>query len=903
MVQLSAGQVVVNEVCASNLNSYADNNGDYEDWFELYNTTGAPFDLSGWWLSNRAGNPMKWQVPAGTIIPANGRQVFIASKRDEVAGGFIHTNFNLNQTEEDHVLLSDPAGVAVDDFAFLPGNRTQTGHSRGRTPDGGANWSLQTTPTPGAANGTATTNYLDRPLFSLAAGYYTGTQSLTISGPSGATIRYTVNGSEPTAASTAYSGPIPITATTVVRAASFGAAGSQRSFVETSTYFINVTHTVPILSMAGDDVLTLLNGNGGIQPFGNLEYFGADGTLLGEAVGEFNEHGQDSWAYDQRGVDYIARDQTGYNDAIRHPIFRTKDRPKYQRLIIKASAGDNYNFGPDQPAHIRDAYVQALSQTGNLRLDERSYEPCVLYANGQYWGVYDVREKVDDHDYTRYYYDQDEFNVQMLKTWGGTWAEYGGAQATNDWNALRAYINGNDMGDPAAFDYVDSQLNWKSLVDYFCLNSYTVCADWLNWNTGWWRGMDPNGDHKKWGYILWDMDATFGHYTNFTGIPTQDPDADPCVAENLPDPGGQGHTVILEKLISENQMVHDYYVNRYADLGNTLFSCDHMIHFLDSLVGLIAPEMPGQIARWGGSVAQWEANVQLIRDFIEARCVAIQDGMVDCYDLEGPYNVVYKVDPPGAGQIQINSITPEVYPFTGNYYGGINTTLEAQALEGWEFENWTLNNHGLNPSLVDSLVTVQFTTTDTIVAHFKRPLRFDVVLMTDPPGVASITFDGVRHDVLPTTVQVGPEDVDTLTIHPMMYYDFLYWEVKYNTPNHNDTTMHSLPVTFFQPDTIIAHLRPQEYVYYGANAFSPNGDGLNDTWRPWNNVLALDRYELDVFDRWGRVVFSSTDPYAEWDGKVNGKALPPQVFAYKAKMMEALTKERHEVVGHVTIIR
>lgn len=102
----------------------------------------------------------------------------------------------------------------------------------------------------------------------------------------------------------------------------------------------------------------------------------------------------------------------------------------------------------------------------------------------------------------------------MLKTWGGTWSEYGGAQSQADWNALRAYIMGNDMGDQVAFDYVDSQFSWKSLIDYFCLNSYTVCADWLNWNTGWWRGMDPNGDKRKWRYILWDMDATFGHYTN-----------------------------------------------------------------------------------------------------------------------------------------------------------------------------------------------------------------------------------------------------------------------------------------------------------------------------------------------------------------------------------------------------
>ena len=296
-----------------------------------------------------------------------------------------------------------------------------------------------------------------------ASGIYGGAQNVTLAGPAGATIRYTTDGSLPTAASTAYAGPIPVAATTVIRSTAFGAAGSQSSFTETNTYVIG-SHTVPVVSISGDQVDELLGGNGALQPIGHLEYFGPDGVLRDEAEGEFNEHGQDSWAYSQRGFDYIARDQTGYNDALHYPVFRTKDRPKFQRLIIKAAAGDNYEFGPGGAAHIRDAYVQALSQTGHLALDERSYEPAVLYMNGQYWGVYDVREKVDDHDFTNYYYDQDEFNIQMLKTWGGTWSEYGGAQSQADWNALRAYIMGNDMGDQVAFDYVDSQFSWKSLI-------------------------------------------------------------------------------------------------------------------------------------------------------------------------------------------------------------------------------------------------------------------------------------------------------------------------------------------------------------------------------------------------------------------------------------------------------
>ena len=827
---------MLNEVSASNLTAYADGFGEYEDWIELYNASATPEDISGWYLSDSQNNPLKWQFPPGTMLAANGHLLLYASGRNTAAAPF-HTSFKLNQTKQERIVLSDLNGTLVDVYQLQ--DPTKTNGSRGRTTDGAATWSLFQTPTPGAPNAGASPEYTARPQLSPAAGFYGGAQAVSMTSPvAGATIRYTLDGTTPTAASTLYSGPINIAATTVVRAIAFDPnAAVPPTFIETNTYFINANHTVPVISASGDQVTTLLNGNGGIQPLGVLEYFSASGQLLDEAVGEFNEHGQDSWAYDQRGVDYVARDQTGYNDGINYPIFRTKSRDHYQRVIIKAAAGDNYEFGPGQPAHIRDAYVQALSQVGDLKLDERSYEPCVMYVNGQYWGVYDLREKVDDADFTNYYYGQDEFNIQYLKTWGGTWEEYGGAQASNDWDALRNYIATNNMGDPAAFAYVDSQFNWQSLVDYFCLNSYTVCADWLNWNTGWWRGLDPNGDKKRWRYTLWDMDATFGHYTNFTGIPDQTASADPCNVEDLPNPGGQGHTEILEKLVLENQMVHDYYVNRYIDLGNSLFNCNFMLPFLDSLVANIAPEMPGQIARWGGSVADWQANVQVMRDFIETRCVTIETGLVDCYDLTGPFDVVFMVDPPLSGQIAINSLTPTVYPFTGTYYGGINTTLAALPTNGWAFSHWEILNDTLQPSLTDSLVNFTVDVPDTVIAHFVPPTSYDVYLDVFPPRSGSIVLGNDLYDILPTIAQVPEGVLMPLQVIPAPFHEFLYWDILNNAVVPDDSSLMDLQVIFYTTDTIIAHLKPDIHGFYVPNSFTPNDDGINDVWLPLSNAI------------------------------------------------------------------
>lgn len=901
---MASAQVLVNEVSASNWDLYADNFGEYEDWIELYNTSPAPVDLGGWYISDSQNNNTKFQFPAGASIPGNGHLVVFCSGRNQSVGNVHHTNFRLNQTDEERAVLSDPSGTIVSNFKMEV--RTKTNHSLGRVSDGDDNWTLFTTPTPGAPNVNPSTYYAPKPELAPGPGFYTGAVNVTITSPNPDTqIRYTLDGSEPNAGSTLYTGAINVAATTVIRAVCIpNDASIPWSFTETNTYFVNVSHSVQVLSIAGQQLPTLLNGTQ-IEPIGSLEYFAADGTFMDEATGDFNKHGNDSWAYPQRGLDFIARDQFGYNDGMRFPVFRTKDRDHYQRLILKAGASDNYPF-ENGGAHIRDAFVQALSQVGELRLDERSYEPCVMYVNGQYWGVYEVREKVDDHDFTRIYYQQERENLYFLKTWGGTWQEYGAPNALADWNALRNYIMTNNMGDAAAFDYVNSNYNWRSLVDYFVLNSYIVSKDWLNWNTGWWRGMDPAGDGRRWRYILWDMDACFGHYVNFTSIPDDSPSADPCNAENLPDPGGQGHTELLVKLLDENETVRNFYINRYIDLGNTVFSCDNMIPFLDSLVNLIAPEMPGHVARWGGSVAGWEANVQEIRDFINERCEAVVDGLMDCYDLEGPYEVTFNVNPPGAGRIQINSQTPgfEEYPFTGIYYGGITTSLAARPGPDWTFSHWEVT--GTNNLVLgdpDSLATVEFVAGDSIIAHFIPPIRHDITLDVVPRGGAKILFNGVVYEEFPVVVEAPDDIAVSATVLPERYFEFLHWTLENHDMVPPDSTERTIAISFLTTDTLIAWLKPEEFGYYLPNAFSPNGDGINDLFMPAGSAVDLDNYELTIYDRWGMLLFRTDDPAIGWDGSSGGQAMPTGVYVFQADVRDAITKERHQMQGHVTLIR
>lgn len=714
-VSMSA-QVIINEYSCSNRTGITDAYGEREDWVELLNTTGAAIDLTGYYLSDNDGNLTKWQIPSGSI-PANGYKMVFCSGRGTVNGTQYHPSFGLTQTENEWIILTAPDGVTIIDGLEIT-QMTKSDHSVGRETNGSAVWKLFTTPTPNAANTGAGEFYTATPAFDIAPGFYPGAQTVSITCPDAtAAIRYTTDGSVPTAASTLYTGPINIATTTVLRARAFSA--NPTSFTMSGTYFINVNHTVPVLSIAGagnNSLASLLNGDQ-ITPQGFYELWEENQTFVDRGEGEYNKHGNDSWAYDQRGFDLIVRDEFGYADDIEGEIFPETNRDEFQRLILKPGASDNYPF-ENGGAHIRDAYVHTLSQKADLKLDERTYRPCVVYLNGQYWGVYELREKVDDADYTKFYADQDKYNLYFLKTWGGTWEDYGAPNAAPDWDALRNYIMTNNMGNATNFTYVDDRLNWKSLIDYFVINSYTVNQDWLNWNTMWWKGINPAGDNKKWRYGLWDLDATFGHYFNYTGIPDDSPAADPCNAENLPDPGGQGHTEILSKLLAENPEVEQYYIARYADLVNTYLSCDYMIYLLDSMVNEIQPEMAGQCNRWGGTVAGWQANVQTLRDFINDRCVELTQGMIDCYELEGPYDITVDVSPAGAGEVKVNSIWAPFYPWSATYYGGMNTNLIAQPNVGYMFDHWEFTTGPLLQSINEDTNAISLTGPENIVAVF-----------------------------------------------------------------------------------------------------------------------------------------------------------------------------------------
>lgn len=875
---LTFGQLQLNEFTAANYSDWNVGTGwddEYEDWIELYNPTGAAIDAGGYFLSDDPTDPQKFEIPNGNIVPAGGYLAIICTgfyEVDPMTFGYLNTTFRITQTKPESVIFADPTGVVLSEFTYIADIQpNQMNHSYGRSSDGAADWVIFTNPSPGAANGGPTgTAYAQEVTSDIESGYYGAAINVALSTPEpGATIYYTTNGDRPTNTSNVYAGPINLNTTTTLRAIAYSADGNiLPSNILTNTYFFGIDqHTIPVVNIAGN---TLNDGAWNGDELTAIEFFDENGAFWVESTGDSNEHGNDSNAYGQRGFDFVSRDQMGQHWAILAELFNLTNRDDFQRLIFKAAANDNYSF--ENGAHIRDAYVHTISELSGMKLDERTSENCIVYINGQYWGVYEYREKVDDVDYTLDRYNQPRNFVDFLKTWGGTWEEYGSG---DDWYDLVNFITTNDMSDPANYDYVTSVYNQTSLIDYMILNSYIVSMDWLNWNTAWWRGRHPDGGAKRWRYALWDSDASFGHYINYTGIPDTSPNADPCDPEGMGDVGGQGHVPVFNALLDNPDFQAEYY-NRWASMSNTYFSCDYMIGLLDEMTGRIAPEMQRQVDRWGGTYAGWEAAVQEMRDFIEDRCNdTIVEGMTDCYDVE-PATVTIIID--GIGEVNINEadINQDMSPWDGIYWIDVPITLEATTDLGvflfWEVQSGNV----IFPDPNDPNQEIIIDGDVVLIAHFAENLDPQLVMFdVQPAGAGDILMDGNIMGPYPNTLMIDPGTHDLDAVPTNEWFVFDHWEVLNANPTPDEF---ALPVEIYvaQTDTVIAVFTAIEH-YTVTVDVQPAGagtielDGTPMASYPWTGELE-GGIDLNFVTTASDIWYS----FSHWE--VNNHVLTPDEF-------------------------
>jgi hypothetical protein len=653
----------------------------------------------------------------------------------------LHTNFSIKESGEPVYLFDNSVTPALVSFIVVP--KLSVDDTYGRFPNGSATWRFLQPATPNASNGTATsyTGYVTNPVvFSLPAGYYTGTQalSLTCANPA-ATIRFTIDGTKPTAASPVYTTTLSIPSSRVVRAAAF-VAGLLPSVYETNSYFINDNTTLPVVSISTAPA-NFFDSNTGIYVDGppalvascpdmpyvcrnfwqdwereiHIEYFDRTKTFQFEQDAGIKILGGWSRTLDMKSMQVRAGDRYG-KKTFEYAFFNEPKKTGFEgtETFTLRNGGNDFNY-----THLRDAThhrtLNSLLPCVDNHCDFEGYIPVLVYINGQYWGVHHLRERIDDSYFENNFgYDDDDID----------YAEFNGSPkkgSAAEFQQMLDFVTNNDMTVAANYDNLqNNMLDVLNYVDYMCSELYHTNWDWPHNNIRFWQ---PKAAGGKWRFILHDTDFGSGLF-GFSSATTNE------LSRVLADTRSV-HSPFFQKLLT-NTTFRNYFVTRFADLMNTIYTPANFKGVLNTLRAELTPEMARQFTRWpvnATNIAGWNSNVAGVETFMDGRPANMRNHIQSQFSLAGQVNVTLQVSPAGAGKIKINSITPCSLPWTGVYFNGVPVTVEVIPNDGYQFVNWS---SGLSlPSTTATKLTFNVPANGTVTANFLTTTNIPRLCVTE----------------------------------------------------------------------------------------------------------------------------------------------------------------------------
>ncbi len=597
----------------------------------------------------------------------------------------LETNFKIDADGET-LVLTDAAGRRLD--------RVETGAmtantSRGRMPDGADGWRFFEEPTPDAPNGDGQSlERTDPPEISMPGGFYSGPLTVTIAAPSAqARIFYTLDASEPSESSAQYAAPIEISATSVLRAVAID-PGARPSAIATCTYVMEPEPELPVFCLVTDPI-NLWDEDVGIYVLGpdawpTYPYWGAnywkdwerpvhvefldplgDGFRLNLGL---RIHGSSTRTFPQKSLRLIARG--GYDvSAVEYPLFPDLDVQRFERIVLR-NAGNDWCR-----AHLRDGLLHVLAAP--LGIDTQAYRPAIVYLNGVYWGIQNIREKADAY-YLQDHYGVDPDDVDLQE---GNRVVIEGD--TEHYDELLAYIGSHDLSDDAVFDEVAARMDVEEFARFYIFRVFAANTDWPGNNMLYWR---PRTAQGRWRWILYDAewglglnDSSYAHNT---------------LAWALSAKGGNWQhapwsTYLARKLL-ENEGYRRYFVNVYADYLNSVFRPECTLPILHQLADAIADEIPRHMRRWGYNPGIWTAEIATIEEFLRQRPAYARMHLMQQFGLADTIRLALDVSPPGAGTIRMNSVAIDS-AWTGIYFAGVPVQLTAEPAPGMRFRGWSDN--------------------------------------------------------------------------------------------------------------------------------------------------------------------------------------------------------------------
>ena len=476
------GLLLINEVLPTN-NKYNKHNGAYHDMVELYNASDETILLSDFCLSDSKKHLTDYPLPDIGLAPGGYAVVYCTGEYD--AKDDSDLGFKLSYFGE-KLYLSDKAGNIKDEFKYpeLPQNV-----SAGRE---GEEIRFYVNPSMGKPNQAGLTGIAETPLVNVAPGFYEN--GIEVSFVSAGEIRYTLDGSKPDKDSRVWDGkPIKISSNTAIRAYAFK-EGALDSFDVTYSYFINAPEyelDVVRVSLKGSDFDTLNeNYDKDLKYAANISLF-SGGELKFSEDCSISLFGGSSKRYSKKS--YKVKFSSEYGPTkLKYKVFDDLDIDEFDSLVLRSGSQDN------EEALMRDEFTSGVSMSTGL-IDSvlvQAYKPVDLYVNDEYWGIYYIREHVDE-DMVSAHYGCDPEEVTIIKQMKDIEAGKG----YRDFLDLWEYIKKNGLTSDEAYEYAGSVVDLKSVADYYIIQLWCGNLDMDNVKVAKARG--------KWFFILYDLDLTF----------------------------------------------------------------------------------------------------------------------------------------------------------------------------------------------------------------------------------------------------------------------------------------------------------------------------------------------------------------------------------------------------------
>lgn len=707
-------QLVINELMQSNIDCIMDDLNEFPDsWVELYNTGTATVNLKDWrlGLSDKAGEA--WQLSNKQIGPGEYALVFC----DKV-GKNLHTDFRLESGKGGSLYLFQGQTI-VDKVEDLP-KQPAPNIAYGRKTDGSNEWGYQLTPTPEGANTGEVCDHdhiLGEPVFSEPGKVFNGNKtfnlqlSLPEGSPEGTEIRYTTNGSEPTASSAKCTADISITKSTSIRAKLFCNGWlSPRSTVQ-SYIFHDRSMTIPVISIVTDNSylndkkIGIFANNYGHEKYQQVDWRRPLNIELFDAEGEPSQLNQlcetritGAWSREaaRKSMGIYCHKRFGKKN-MEYEFFpdQCPGLTNYKSIVLRNSGNDrDYTY-------MRDAVCQrAMAEHADI--DWQAWRPAVIYINGNYWCLLNIRERANENNILTHYDGLEDIDlIENGELKEGT---------KDNYDAFTAFFNEHGH----TLDEYAELMDWEEYIRITTMNLYFNNLDYPGNNNVMWR---PRAEGGKWRWIAKDLDYTLGLYTN----------------------GGAGGSGGYEhQIIAQWYNPDDYSLHQGANFSITwdatrLFrrlmeDADFAREFIDRFSIYMGDFLNEKSVRaiWDPMYTmikdEWKRHRSVVydnpwwpifddeqryaRNWLSKRTNEMYKQLGKQYDLGTPIPMTVNQDLEDASALDVtfNGVPLTKGVFNGKFFADRSITLEGQAPEGQVISGWTIvtkSSSGIDTQQID----------------------------------------------------------------------------------------------------------------------------------------------------------------------------------------------------------